>query len=121
MVALDDPSVSSGSSSSSTIKFYRTLESINVEHTVAQVFDILSGSIFAHLFGTADANSRGLELATFFGKDARSGESVRNEERNCAILKWGKAVKYFKEVYNVTFKLYQKNMIISTKIRQESS
>jgi hypothetical protein len=79
LVALNAPSVSSGSSSSSNIKFYRTVEPIDIEHTVAQVFDILSGSIFGHLFGTADANSRGLELATFFGKDARSGENVRNE------------------------------------------
>ncbi len=92
MVALDDPSVSSGSSSSSTIKFYRTVESINIEHTVAQVFDILSGSVFAHLFGTADANSRGLELATFFGELVQKSDSkAHNVEKS--VVKKAKVVK----------------------------
>ena len=116
MVALDDPSVSSGSSSSSrssssSMKFYRTVEPIDLNHTLAQVFDMLTGSVFSHLFGTAaSANARGLELVIIFGMNARSGEKVRNVERNCAVLKWGKAVKDFSEIFNVTFKIYDGNM-----------
>jgi hypothetical protein len=116
MVALDDPSVSSGSSSSrssssSSMKFYRTVEPIDLNHTLAQVFDMLTGSVFSHLFGTAaSANARGLELVIIFGMNARSGEKVRNVERNCAVLKWGKAVKDFSEIFNVTFKIYERNM-----------
>ena len=79
MVGVLDSSVSS-SSSSSSISFFRTENPIDKEHTIVEVFEILSKSTLEHLF-RADT-SRGLESAIFKGKDARSGEIVRNEERN---------------------------------------
>lgn len=107
MVGVLDSSVSSSSSSSSSISFFRTENPIDKEHTIVEVFEILSKSTLEHLF-RADT-SRGLESAIFKGKDARSGEIVRNEERNCAVTKWGKATKSFGDIYNITFKLHQRH------------
>ncbi len=70
-------------------------------------------SAYAITIGTAAAaNARGWELVIIFGINARSGEKVRNVERNCAVLKWGKAVKDFSEIFNVTFKIYERRMTL---------
>jgi hypothetical protein len=60
MVGVLDSSVSSSSSSSSSsISFFRTETPIDKEHTIVEVFEILSKSTLEHLF-RADT-SRGLE------------------------------------------------------------